>query len=108
MGSDYGLGMGLLVNYRNPKLLKLADGAPCMICGIIDSTVVACHSNQLRDGKGTGIKAHDHKVAFICNTHHYMIDNGKDLSKEERVELWEQAYRKTITWLFENNHMEVK
>jgi len=36
MGSDYGLGLGLLVNYRNPKLLKLADGAPCMMCSMLD------------------------------------------------------------------------
>ena len=62
MGSDYGLGLGLLVNYRNPKLLKLADGAPCMMCSIQDGTVVSAHSNQLRDGKGTGIKGHDYRI----------------------------------------------
>ncbi len=44
------------MNYRNPKLLKLADGAPCMMCSMQDGTVVSAHSNQLRDGKGTGIK----------------------------------------------------
>ena len=96
------------MNYRNPKLLKLADGAPCMICGIIDSSVVACHSNQLRDGKGTGIKAKDFRVAFLCVNHHFMIDNGKDLSREERINLWEEAHRRSIGWLFENGHLEVK
>lgn len=96
------------MNYRNPKLLKLADGAPCMMCSMQDGTVVAAHSNQLRDGKGTGIKAHDFRVAWLCVTCHNMIDNGKELSKKDRIELFEQAHRATIGWLFLNNHLEVK
>ena len=44
------------MNYRNPKLLKLAKDAPCVLCGSNDGTVVACHSNQLRDKKGTELK----------------------------------------------------
>lgn len=96
------------MNYRNPKLLKLAKDAPCVLCGSNDGTVVACHSNQLRDGKGTGIKSHDYRICFCCHTHHNMIDNGKDLSREERINLFEEAHRKTIAWLFDNNHLEVK
>jgi hypothetical protein len=30
------------------------------------------------------------------------LDQGKKLTKEERVNLWEEAHRKTIGWLFEN------
>jgi hypothetical protein len=97
-----------MMNYRNPKLLKLAKDAPCVLCGSNDGTVVACHSNQLRDGKGTGIKSHDHKIAFCCMAHHNIIDSGKELSREERIVLWEEAHRKTISWLFENGHLEVK
>ena len=96
------------MNYRNPKLLKLADGAPCMMCSMQDGTVVAAHSNQLRDGKGTGIKAKDFRVAFLCMNHHNMIDNAKELSREERLALWEEAHRRTIGWLFENDHLIVK
>jgi hypothetical protein len=29
------------------------------------------------------------------------------MSKEERVEMWEDAHRKTIGWLFENDHLKV-
>ena len=96
------------MNYRNHKLLKLAKDAPCVLCGSNDGTVVACHSNQLRDGKGTGIKSHDYRIAYLCNLHHFIIDNAKELSKEERINLWEDAHRKTIAWLFDNNHLEVK
>lgn len=30
------------------------------------------------------------------------------MSKEDRVDIWEMAHRKTIGWLFENDHLEVK
>jgi Fe-S oxidoreductase len=69
---------------------------------------VAAHSNQLRDGKGRGIKAHDYRVAALCYSCHMNIDQGKSLDKEERVEIWEEAHRKTIAWLFENNHIEIR
>ena len=108
MGADYGLGLGLLVNYRNPKLLKLANGAPCMRCSVQDGTVVAAHSNQLRDGKGTGIKAHDFRVAWLCMTCHHLIDNDKTLDKHDRITALEEAHRKTIGWLFTNNYLGVK
>jgi hypothetical protein len=36
------------------------------------------------------------------------LDQGKNLSKQERVEMWEEAHRKTISLLFENNYLEVK
>ena len=96
------------MNYRNPKLLKLAKDAPCMNCGIMDNTIVAAHSNQLRDGKGTGIKSDDHRIAYLCSMCHDRIDNGKELSREERIELWENAHRRTIGYLFTSGHLEVK
>jgi Fe-S oxidoreductase len=69
---------------------------------------VAAHSNQLRDGKGRGIKAHDYRVAALCYSCHMNLDQGKSLDKAERVEIWEEAHRKTIAWLFENNHIEAR
>jgi len=59
------------MNYRNAKLLKLADGALCHQC-------------------------------------HHMIDNDKSLDKHDRIAAWEEAHRKTIGWLFTNNHLEIK
>lgn len=96
--------------YRNRKLLDLArEATHCMDCGRHnDGTVVAAHSNQMRDGKGKSIKAHDHRVAFICFACHSEIDQGHKLSREERVARWEEAHRKTIGWLFESGHLEVK
>ena len=95
-------------NYRNPKILKLAKDAPCMMCAMQDGTVVAAHSNQLRDGKGTGIKSHDYRIAFLCNQCHHMIDNDKALNKQDRIAAWEEAHRKTIGYLFTSGHLEIK
>jgi hypothetical protein len=93
--------------YRNEKLLKLLRQSPCQYCGCQDGTVVAAHSNQLRDGKGRGIKAHDYRVAALCYRHHMEIDQGRSMSKEERIQFWDEAHRKTIGWLFENGHLTI-
>jgi hypothetical protein len=95
------------MNYRNKKILNLAKDAPCVLCGSSDGTVIAAHSNQSRDGKSMSMKSYDYRVAYLCYHHHFMIDGGK-LSREEKVEMWEDAHRKTIGWLFDNGHLEVK
>lgn len=69
--------------------------------------MVAAHSNQLRDGKGRSIKAHDYRIAALCYTCHADIDQGK-MSREDKQDLWEMAHRKTIGWLFESGNLEVK
>ena len=79
-----------------------------MGCGTEDGTVVAAHSNWLRDGKGKGIKAHDYRVAALCFRCHSELDQGSKMSKDERRWMWEEAHRKTIGWLFENDKLEVK
>ena len=94
--------------YRNKKLLEVVRESPCQHCGIEDGTVVAAHSNQLIDGKGRGLKAHDYRIAALCFTCHAELDQGKDLSKAERVNMWEAAHRRTIGWLFDNDHLSVK
>jgi len=94
--------------YRSVKILQAVRNAPCMTCGIQDGTVVAAHSNQLRDGKGRGIKAHDYRIAAMCYRCHYILDQGKDLSKVERVEMWDEAHRKSIGWLFDEGYLLVK
>ena len=95
------------MNYRNAKILRAAKDSPCQLCGADDKTIVAAHSNQLRDGKGRSIKAHDYRIAALCYTCHSDIDQGK-MSREDKQDLWEMAHRKTIGWLFENDHLDIK
>ena len=89
--------------YRSDKLLRALRNSPCQQCGREDGTVVAAHSNQMRDGKGRGLKAHDYRIAALCFTCHAEIDQGNKMSREERLNAWENAHRKTIGWLFDNN-----
>jgi hypothetical protein len=94
--------------YRNKALLELVRQSPCQTCGTEDGTICAAHSNQLRDGKGRGLKASDAMIAALCYRCHMNLDQGKDLSKQERVEIWEEAHRKTMQWLIENELLIVK
>jgi hypothetical protein len=95
------------MNYRNKKLTEIVRKLPCQQCGIEDGTVIAAHSNQLRDGKGTGIKAHDYRIAALCNLCHMGLDQGRTMSKTERMELWEDTHRRTIGALFEYGLLKV-
>ena len=87
--------------YRNKKLLEIARLLPCQHCGIEDGTVVAAHSNQLRDGKGRGLKSSDFRIASLCFRCHAEADTSSTLTKVARIEMWEQAHRATIGELFE-------
>ena len=94
--------------YRNKALLEIVRESPCQICGAQDGTVVAAHSNQQRDGKGMGIKAHDYRIAALCFSCHAEIDQGKSLNKQEKFNQWDEAHRRTIGWLFELGHLKVE
>ena len=94
--------------YRNRKLLDLVRDCPCQRCGVEDGTVVAAHSNQQRDGKGMGLKAHDYRIAALCYTCHMLLDQGKDFGKQARFDAWDEAHRKTIGWLFEGGHLTLQ
>jgi hypothetical protein len=51
-------------------------------------------------GKGRGVKADDNLVAALCFKCHYEIDQGKELSKEERQEKWQRAHTATVKELY--------
>ncbi len=94
--------------YRNKKLLEVVRESPCQHCGSQNGTVVAAHSNLLRDGKGRGIKANDYRIAALCFTCHSDLDQGSRMSRQERTEMFEEAHRATIGWLFESGHLQIK
>jgi len=98
------------VNWRSPKLIIAVRDLPCTwpIKHLCRTPVEAAHSNQLRDGKGRSIKAHDYRVAAICHEAHVELDQGTRLSKEERREAWDEAHRATIGLLFEQEIVRVK
>jgi len=80
---------------RSPKLLSNARQIPCQHCGADDGTVVAAHTNW-GGGKGRGIKASDNLIASLCFTCHSELDQGKNMTKEERQEMWHKSHVKTV------------
>lgn len=82
---------------EDKHLADLCRGQPCYLlvpgqaCSGRD-TVVPCHSNQLRHGKGKGIKALHQYTVPGCAACHAAIDQGTHLSKEEKFALWDAAY----------------
>jgi cytochrome c553 len=89
------------MTFRSPKLLILCRELECQMCGAEDGSVAAAHSNQLSDGKGRSLKASDARIAALCFRCHTNIDQGKDLSREERREKWLAAHISTIRALLE-------
>jgi hypothetical protein len=88
-------------NYvRSKKLLENARLIPCQCCLANDGTIVAAHTNW-GGGKGRGIKADDNMIASLCFQCHSQLDQGSKMSRQERIEFWEDAHRATIGWLFE-------
>lgn len=84
------------------RLYAAVATLPCMrpqCPGGCGPTQVA-HSNQLRDGKGRGIKAYPWRVAALGHRCHEEIDSGCRLTKQERREQWDEAHRATMGELF--------
>ena len=78
---------------RSKRLLNLVASLPCQKCGFHLSQ--AAHSNW-HGGKGRGIKASDNYIAALCYGCHHDIDQGYDLSREERIQEWVNAHIKTV------------
>ena len=97
--------------FRSRKLLDHIHDAPfCFSCychGGGDN-IVPAHSNQLRDGKGKGIKADDYRVAALCHKCHMELDQGKNWSANDKHRVWEEAHRTTIGWLIESGRLVVR
>lgn len=91
--------------FRNKKLLELMRELPCGNCGANDGTVVAAHRNE---GKGMGIKVSDALVAPLCITCHFELDQGKQMTRDERRDFWNRAYISGMQYLIENNKLVIK
>lgn len=80
------------------RLFGHVASLPCQCCGA--HGVQVSHSNQSKDGKAMSLKSYPWRVAAICPRCHVEIDSGKNMSKQERIDTWNEAHRKTIGELF--------
>lgn len=88
-------------NYvRSPALMRAYRAIACQHCGKDDGTVCGAHSNW-GGGRGRAIKADDNLCASLCHACHMALDQGKTLSKQERIDLWAEAHQNTVQELVE-------
>lgn len=99
------IGFPKLKTYRNVKLLLLARGQSCVECGIDDGTIVAAHSNN---GKGMGLKSSDSSIMFLCHACHAEYDQGKMMTKDEKINFSYRNNSKTLRILIEQGLLYVK
>ena len=86
--------------FRSEQLRRAVASLECMHCGLEGSTQ-ASHSNQSRDGRGIGHKTSDAFLAALCFKCHHEVDYSHTLNREEKLDVWENAYRRTIRALLE-------
>lgn len=55
-------------------------------------TVVPCHSNQSKHGKGMGLKASDIYTVPGCHGCHAELDQGMAMNREEKRAAFDAAY----------------
>lgn len=90
---------------------KLADTPPCHIrldvCRDERDTVVWCHSNLQRHGKGVGLTAHDCFGCFGCYRCHHEIDHGQAMPREMKEQAMQLGMDRSLLWLWKHGLLKV-
>jgi hypothetical protein len=84
---------------RDEALRKAYRAIPCQNCMRNDGTVCCAHANWAAHGKGKSIKASDDRGAALCFECHSGLDQGRELTREERRQVWEGAHRRSVELL---------
>jgi hypothetical protein len=66
------------------------------ICNFRTETTVLCHSNELSDGKGFGLKAPDTKAAYGCSACHDIVDGRAPRPDWLSLEVVQTLFREAI------------
>lgn len=98
--------------YRNNDLLAAVRKLPCVACGQVGRTQAA-HSNQLRFGKGRGIKGSDAAIMSLCSASfgkpgcHAELDQGSKMTKVERQNFEYEHIALTLIALIEAGYLVI-
>lgn len=94
-----------MANYRNRKLLDVPHNVE--VCQFLLPGVCRrhqghgcepAHSNNISDGKGTGIKSHDHMHVAACHSCHMEYDSGAKFTKDEKRLYFSRAWYRTMRY----------
>jgi hypothetical protein len=83
------------VTFRSKRWLQAVSTLDCVICGK-QGPSQAAHINE---GKGIGLRTHDCWTAALCPECHSNIDQGKDMTREERRSALQKSVLLTIAKL---------
>lgn len=90
--------------FRSKKWLQAVREIDCcVLCGRYG--VQAAHRNE---GKGMGIKVDDCLTTALCEECHSRIDNGRDMTREERRSEMDKAIVLTIRKLANEGRLSVR
>lgn len=90
--------------YRSSKWLQAVREIDCcVLCGRWG--VQAAHRNE---GKGVGLKVDDCLTAALCPECHARIDNGRDMSREERRAEMDRAIVLTLRELGRRERLAIR
>lgn len=98
--------------FRNQYLLAVVRRLDCVHCGKTGRTQAA-HSNQLRFGKGRGIKGSDAAIMALCAQDfgcpgcHAELDQGSKMTKLERYAFEYEHIALTLIALIEQGYLVV-
>lgn len=93
-------------------MLAVVRQLPCASCGTTGRTQAA-HSNQLRFGKGRGIKGSDAAIMALCAPNfgkagcHAELDQGAHMTKAERYAFEYEHIALTLIALIEQGFLVV-
>jgi hypothetical protein len=90
--------------FRSKAWLKAVASLPCVLCSR-EGMTQAAHMNI---NKGMAHKTHDCWTASLCVECHSDIDQGKDLSRQDRRDMMEAAVLLTIAELAKAGLVVVK
>lgn len=90
--------------YRNQKWLRaVSELGECVLCG--SHGVQAAHRNE---GKSLASKTDDCLTAALCPTCHSAIDQGRDLTRDQRRSEMDRAIVLTLRQLVLQGRVAVK
>ena len=93
------------MTYRNRDLIGVVHELCCVNCGAHE--VQAAHANLQEFGKGMGAKASDAAIMSLCPSCHAALDQGKDMTKEQRRMMQFECITRTYVQLMERGLIEV-
>lgn len=100
------------MTYRNDALLAAVRKLNCVHCQA-EGRTQAAHSNQLRLGKGRGLKASDAAIMALCGPGygycgcHAELDQGLSRTKHQKHEFEYEHIALTLIALIEQGYLVV-